>query len=220
MAIYRFGSSAGTRDAGRQKAQSLISRAARLGEFLVCNNKQHALRRCTVAAALVSALAMCGPAHATTDMFLKIGDIKGESTDDQHRDEIDVLAFTWGVEGGQLGPSRGATRPCVSGLGVTKYIDRATPALLTAAITGQFLGQAQLTLRRGGGNQVNVLVLTFKDVIVSSGATGGTTDVGQLTETIGLKFTSVQGKYTPLKADGTPDTEVAFSFGAEVCPAT
>jgi hypothetical protein len=32
-----------------------------------------------------------------TDTFLKLGDIKGKSTDDKHRDEIEVLAFSWGM---------------------------------------------------------------------------------------------------------------------------
>jgi len=32
-----------------------------------------------------------------TDTFLKLGDVKGESTDDKHRDEIEVLAFSWGM---------------------------------------------------------------------------------------------------------------------------
>ena len=31
------------------------------------------------------------------DMFLKIGDIEGESTDDKHGKEIDVLAWSWGM---------------------------------------------------------------------------------------------------------------------------
>jgi type VI secretion system secreted protein Hcp len=32
-----------------------------------------------------------------TDIFAKIGDIKGESTDAKHKDEIEVLSFSWGV---------------------------------------------------------------------------------------------------------------------------
>ena len=31
------------------------------------------------------------------DIFAKIGDIKGESIDDKHKDEIEVLSFSWGV---------------------------------------------------------------------------------------------------------------------------
>ena len=29
------------------------------------------------------------------DIFAKIGDIKGESTDDKHKDEIEVLSYSW-----------------------------------------------------------------------------------------------------------------------------
>src|SRR5882757_9883756 len=32
-----------------------------------------------------------------SDIFAKIGDIKGESTDAKHKDEIEVLSFSWGV---------------------------------------------------------------------------------------------------------------------------
>ena len=31
------------------------------------------------------------------DMFIKLGDIKGESQDKSHKDEIDVLAWSWGL---------------------------------------------------------------------------------------------------------------------------
>ena len=31
------------------------------------------------------------------DIFAKIGDIKGESIDAKHKDEIEVLSFSWGV---------------------------------------------------------------------------------------------------------------------------
>ena len=31
------------------------------------------------------------------DMFIKIGDIKGESHDKGHKDSIDILAWSWGM---------------------------------------------------------------------------------------------------------------------------
>src|SRR6476646_2600400 len=36
-------------------------------------------------------------AGGASDIFAKIGDIKGESLDDKHKDEIEVLSFSWGV---------------------------------------------------------------------------------------------------------------------------
>ena len=32
-----------------------------------------------------------------SDIFAKIGDIKGESLDDKHKDEVEVLSWSWGV---------------------------------------------------------------------------------------------------------------------------
>jgi len=32
-----------------------------------------------------------------SDIFAKIGDIKGESLDSKHKDEIEVLSISWGV---------------------------------------------------------------------------------------------------------------------------
>lgn len=32
-----------------------------------------------------------------SDIFAKLGDIKGESMDDKHKDEIEVLSYSWGV---------------------------------------------------------------------------------------------------------------------------
>ena len=34
---------------------------------------------------------------AKADIHIKLGDIKGESTDDKHKDEIDVESFSWGA---------------------------------------------------------------------------------------------------------------------------
>ena len=36
-------------------------------------------------------------APMATDIFAKLGDIKGESADAKHKDEIEVLSFSWGV---------------------------------------------------------------------------------------------------------------------------
>ena len=40
------------------------------------------------------------------DMFLKIDGIKGESKDSKHKDEIDVLAWSWGLQPVRRRPRR------------------------------------------------------------------------------------------------------------------
>ncbi len=41
-----------------------------------------------------------------SDIFAKIGDIKGESLDDKHKDEIEVLSWSWGVTNAGCGGKR------------------------------------------------------------------------------------------------------------------
>ena len=57
------------------------------------------------------------------DMFIKIGDIKGESRDAKHKDEIDVLSWSWGMsQSGSMhvGGGGGAGRSTGGGATVTR----------------------------------------------------------------------------------------------------
>ncbi len=58
------------------------------------------------------------------DMYLKIGDVKGESKDKSHKDEIDVLAWSWGVSQSgsmHMGGGGGSGKVNAQDLSVTKY---------------------------------------------------------------------------------------------------
>ncbi|WP_374595324.1 type VI secretion system tube protein Hcp, partial [Aquabacterium sp.] len=71
------------------------------------------------------------------DMFMKIGDVKGESRDKTHAGEIDVLAWSWGVSNSgsaHTGGGAGAGKANVQDLSFTKYVDKASPPLLLACM--------------------------------------------------------------------------------------
>ena len=94
------------------------------------------------------------------DMFLKIEGIKGESADKAHKDEIDVLAWSWGISqsgSAQLGPGAGAGKVSVQDLSFTKYIDASSPDLLLSCCNGKHLDEALLTVRKAGENPVEYL---------------------------------------------------------------
>jgi type VI secretion system secreted protein Hcp len=102
---------------------------------------------------LASAASMVPTAAMATDMFIKIGDIKGESTDDAHKDEVDVLAWSWGMS--QTGTTHGgagggAGKVNVQDITVTKYVDKATPNLMDACATGRHLREARSRCVRPG----------------------------------------------------------------------
>jgi type VI secretion system secreted protein Hcp len=77
-----------------------------------------------------------------SDIFAKIGDIKGESLDDKHKDEVEVLAWSWGVsQSGTMahGGGGGEGKASFNDFNFTHYIDKASPVLMKACATGEHI---------------------------------------------------------------------------------
>ena len=152
------------------------------------------------------------------DMFLKLGDIKGESKVDGHLGEIELMSWSWGAT--QSGSTRGisgltAGKVNVQDLTFTKLLDTATPNHVGAVCSGQSYPTATLICEKSSGTgkkPVQYLKIDLKDVLVSSYAVGGSGGSDTHTETITLNFGSVQTSYTPMKADGTPDATVTSGW--------
>ena len=144
-----------------------------------------------------------------TDMFLKLGDIKGESRDQAHRDEIEISKWGWGMsQTGSMhtGGGGGAGKVNIENLAISKVMDKSSPNLMMACSTGKHYPEARLVVRKAGGsNAVEYLVITMKEVMVASYQTDAVTSSDVLTEVIGLNFATIEVSYQPQKADGGKD---------------
>lgn len=139
------------------------------------------------------------------DMFIKLGDIKGESLDSKHKEEIDVLAWSWGMSQSgtmHLGSGGGAGKVNVQDLSFTKYVDKSSPALMGACAKGSHLDKAVLTCRKAGGNPLEYMVFTFESVLVSSLSFGGSGGEERFTENVTLNFEKYSVTYQPQNAKG------------------
>ncbi|MCO7514363.1 type VI secretion system tube protein Hcp [Pseudomonas guariconensis] len=143
------------------------------------------------------------------DIFIKIGDIKGESMDKAHKDEIDVLNWSWGMSQSgnmHMGGGGGAGKVNIQDLSVTKYVDKSSPNLMAHCSSGKHIDKVKLTVRKAGGeNQVEYLIINLEEVLISSLSTGGSGSDDRLTENITLNFAKVTVDYQPQKADGSKD---------------
>jgi type VI secretion system secreted protein Hcp len=140
------------------------------------------------------------------DMFLKLDGIKGESMDSKHKDEIDVLAWSWGMtQSGNthMGGGGGAGKVNVQDISFTKRMDAASPNLAARCAQGEHIKEALLTVRKAGTDQQEYIKLTLKDCLVSSISTGGSGGQDTLTENISLNFAEYKFEYWPQKKDGT-----------------
>lgn len=144
------------------------------------------------------------------DMFLKIEDppIKGEAQDDKHKEEIDVIAWSWGLSNSGsahvLGGA-GSGKVHVQDLSITKWVDKSTPDLVLSTANGQHHKKATLVVRKAGTNPVEYLKIHLAEVIVTSLSTGGSGGEDRLTENVTLNFREYEIEYTPQKPDGTPE---------------
>jgi type VI secretion system secreted protein Hcp len=148
------------------------------------------------------------------DMFLKLDGITGDSTDDKHKNEINLTSFAFALGRGGDGTGSAAgiagATPTAKGrlqtLRVDKLYDAASPKLLRAAASGQHIKSAVLTFRRSGDNDVEFLRYTLSDVQVTSydqgGKDGDARDLGSLEEEVGLTAARVHVTEQTVDADG------------------
>jgi type VI secretion system secreted protein Hcp len=149
-----------------------------------------------------------------TDIFAKIGDIKGESLDAKHKGEVEVLSWSWGIsQPGIAGQGGGGAsgKASFSDFHFTHHIDKASPLLMAACATGRHIKDATITNRKAGKGQQDFLIIKMNDILITSvlpslsGGEGGF-------ESVTLKPAKVDLEYKPQKADGSLDAGVHFKY--------
>ena len=148
------------------------------------------------------------------DIFAKLGDIKGESIDDKHKDEIEVLSYSWGVSNAgsmSFGTGGGEGKATFQDLSFTHKVDKASPVLMQACATGVHLKEATITHRKAGKGQLEFLVIKMNDVIVTGVQNGGSGADGS-SENVSIAFAKVNLEYKPQKADGSLDAGIHFKY--------
>lgn len=149
-----------------------------------------------------------------SDIFAKLGDIKGESIDSKHKDEIEVQSISWGVtNAGSMahGTGGGEGKATFHDLSFVHSVDKASPVLLTTCATGAHLKEATITHRKSGKGQQEYLVIKMNDVIIT-GVTHGGSSADSISESVTLAFAKVAVEYKPQKADGTLDAGIHFKY--------
>jgi type VI secretion system secreted protein Hcp len=149
------------------------------------------------------------------DIFVKLGDIKGESLDNKHKDEIEILSWSWGVTNGLTvaGTGAGQSRASFHDFSFTHKIDKASPKLMQACATGVHLKDATITHRKAGKGQQDFLVIKMNDVVITA-MTDSDSDIESV-ETVSLAFAKVNVEYKPQKADGSLDAGIHFKYDLE-----
>ena len=140
------------------------------------------------------------------DAFLKIDGIPGESTDDKHKDWIEVLSYRFGMEqpsSATASSAGGGTteRVDLHDVEIVKHLDKASPKLHELCCTGKHIKDVTLELCRAGGDKVKYMEVKLEQVIISESHSSGDSKAndGFPTEVVKFNFGKVKWTYTQQK---------------------
>ena len=150
-----------------------------------------------------------------SDIFIKIGDIKGESQDKGHKGEVEVMSWSFGMsQSGSMAMGGGGSAGKVSfqNLQFTHSVDTASPNLMQHCASGKHVDLVTLTARKAGEEQHEFIVIKLTDVIITSVQLSGSDGSGAPTESVSLDFSKIQYDYKAQKADGKLDAPIKFGW--------
>ena len=152
------------------------------------------------------------------DFFLKLDGVKGESKDSKHKDEIDILAWSWGVaqQGNiHLGGGAGAGKANAQDLSLTKYIDLSSPVLARFCASGKHVKDGTFTVRKAGDKPLEYIKIKLTDVLISSYQTGGSSGDDRIIESFALNFAKIEYQYFSQAASGAADKDEKMEFNVQ-----
>lgn len=142
------------------------------------------------------------------DAYLKIGDIKGESQDEKHKQWIEVSHVDWGVtqpRASTVSTAGGHTngKADLSEVSFTKLADVASPLLFQHCAMGKTIPTAVIEFMRadGDGKPINYFKIELDNVMISN-VHPSSGEGGILTEQVNLAYSRIKVSYTQQKIAG------------------
>ncbi len=114
------------------------------------------------------------------DIHIKFEGVDGESNHKDHKGEIEVLSWAWGITNASSSISGGGSgkgKASPGDLHFTHIYDKASPVLAKKCAQGVHFPTVTLTARKSGEGQKDFLTVKMKEVFITSvqpsGAGGG-----------------------------------------------
>jgi type VI secretion system secreted protein Hcp len=151
--------------------------------------------------------------------YVNFGDIKGEVTEKDHKDWVQVQSVTFDVTqpvspGGRT-TAGGATANAAefSPVTIEKLIDKSSPKLFEAIVKGTHLAEVTIDYTRASGDSaIKYLEIKLKDVLVSGVSHRAATGSDFPMEMISLTYGAIEKTYTQQDNTGKSKGNVAVKW--------
>jgi type VI secretion system secreted protein Hcp len=145
------------------------------------------------------------------DMFLSVkgarsGIFTGEARDTTHKNAIEVIAWSWGMQGRAALGGGGATgKATVRELRITKRVDKSSTALMAALRQNEAIKEATLTVRKAGKDPLEYFTVKIENGRVMSIdiEAGDAANSPAMFEKVTFSFNKITIQYTPQAEDGS-----------------
>ena len=164
-----------------------------------------------MAAIAAAAAAWASPASGTA--FLSVDGIAGESTDERHKGQSELLGYDLPIvapPSSTTGNSRGKVScPSVT---LLKGFDAASLVLAKKLAQGVHLAQAVITLQRGGVDTSDYYIIRMREIMVTEVTQSSSADLSRVVERIVLAPRRWDFEYKPQTSTGDGGGVVKFGW--------
>jgi type VI secretion system secreted protein Hcp len=166
-----------------------------------------------LAVAATAIVAASGAALA--DTFLRLDGIDGESTDEKHKGEIDILSFTqsW-INSGSISPGGGggAGKVVCGAVTLMKNIDKSSPQLLKYVVQGKHIKEGTITFQGNGRQSPEYYTIRMSEIFVNELTQTDAADPNRIFEKVVLTATKYDFEYRTFSDKGTVVTPVKAGY--------
>ena len=152
------------------------------------------------------------------EAYLQLDGIPGECTDDKHKDWIEIVSYTMG-----LNQSSSSSHSTAGGsaagkvnfqdITFTHLLDKSSPKLFENCVKGVHIKDATLELCRAGGDKFKYLEIKMEDLLVSClNSSGDPAGAGFPIEVFSLNFGKMKVTYFKQNEKGVGAGQVAFGW--------
>jgi type VI secretion system secreted protein Hcp len=148
----------------------------------------------------------------SSDATIKFDGVDGEAV--KPKGEIQVLSWSWNAHqpsGGASGGGSGRGKAIPGEFNFTHLYDKASPVLAKNCVAGKHFPTAKLTARKAGEGQQDFLVVTLKEVFITSVQPSGSSG-GDVMESVSCSYKDVEFAYKPQDDKGGLGGEVKFGW--------
>ena len=149
-----------------------------------------------------------------SDFHIKFDGVEGEATHKDHKGEIELLSWSWDVTqttGAATGGGSGRGKATPGEFVISHVYDKASPVLAKHCAAGKHFKDAKLTARKAGEGQKAFLVVTLKEVFITSVSPSASSE-GNIEEEVRCSYKDIEFAYKAQDEKGGLGGEVKFGW--------